>query len=326
MLRDGLLHRITPIHDEPVSSWLPPSYENALQEQHRHFCIRRFAGPDIHSSQLESLRIAHLTDLHVGRITPMHIQYEAVRITNATNPDAVVITGDFVCHSQLYLDALHDVIRRFRAPVICVLGNHDHWSGGKEVAWALRKAGAEVLSNANTVITLGHQRLQLVGLDDSYTGQANIHQAVKGLNPRYATLGLSHIAEEADGLWRYGVPLVLSGHTHAGQITVARLHEIAIGRLAGHRYIHGLYGQRDLNQGAVYVSAGIGSAVLPIRIGQRAKREITLFELGHRPGSFVEPIAEQLAYPAGRAPSMRTQYRRAMTVLRKELRRQKRKR
>ncbi|HEX7599892.1 MAG TPA: metallophosphoesterase, partial [Polyangia bacterium] len=75
------------------------------------------------------LRIAHLTDQHVGRITPFAIQREAVALTNAERPDLVVITGDFVCHSQLYLDQLVELVSEFQAPVIGVLGNHDHWAG-----------------------------------------------------------------------------------------------------------------------------------------------------------------------------------------------------
>src|SRR5215212_4036269 len=72
--------------------------------------LRRFAGPSAYVDQMRPLRIAHLTDLHVGRVTPYEIQREAVRLTNAQNPDLVVVTGDFVCHSQLYLDQLTDIM------------------------------------------------------------------------------------------------------------------------------------------------------------------------------------------------------------------------
>jgi predicted MPP superfamily phosphohydrolase len=222
-----------------------------------------------------------------------------------------VLTGDFVCHSQLYLDQLEEVVRGFEAPVIGVLGNHDHWSGADEVRRALTRGGAEVLCNANTVITLGHERLQVVGLDDAYTGHASREKAVKGLRRDLPTLGLSHIAEEADGLWRHGVPLVLSGHTHAGQVTLARLNELSIGRIAGHRYIHGLYGTRQRGvsgQGAVYVGAGIGAAVMPLRLGERGQREVTVFDLGCEPGSFDEHHAEQTPH-TGRKPSASTRAR-----------------
>ena len=127
------------------------------------------------------------------------------------------------------------------------------------------------------------------------------------------------------------MPLVLSGHTHGGQVTLARLHELAVGSIAGHKYVHGLYGsrrhaeQRDGHepQGAVYVGAGIGAAVVPFRFGDRGKREVTMFELGCEPGDFVEHHAEQEPLK-GRKPTQRTIAKRAAAVLRKRLRRERR--
>lgn len=288
------------------------------------FRTRHFAGPQIHCEQLDGLRIGHMTDLHVGRITPMEAQYEAVKIINESKVDAVAITGDFVCHSTLYLDELRDVVSRIEAPVFCVLGNHDYWSDAKEVRWALKQAGAEVLENQNTTITLRRQALQVVGLDDAYTGHADREKATKGLVRNRATLGLSHIGEEADGLWHDGVPLVLSGHTHAGQITVARLHELAVGKIAGHKYVHGLYGTRSHQEvgGAVYVGAGVGAAVIGLRLGERAKREVTLFDLGEQAANVDEHHAEQAPH-RGRKPSPRTQQKRREAVAKKKAKRER---
>jgi len=292
--------------------------------------LRRFAGPAVYRDQIAHLRIAHLTDQHVGRITPFEVQMTAVEMTNAEKPDLVLLSGDFVCHSQLYLDQLTQLMRGFEAPVMAVLGNHDHWSGAEEVRQALARGGVEVLTNRHTTITLRHERLQVIGLDDAYTGHARRDEAVKGLRHDIPSIALSHIAEEADGLWRHGVPLVLSGHTHAGQVTLARLHEFAVGRLAGHRYVHGLYGSRrhagqratEDPAGAVYVGAGIGAAVVPFRFGDRGKREVTMFELGCEPGDFVEHHAEQEPLK-GRKPTQRTIARRAAAVVRKRLRRER---
>lgn len=284
--------------------------------------LRRFAGPLVHSQQLGTpLRIAHLTDLHVGRVTPMRVQEAAVALTNAQEPDLIVVTGDFVCHSQEYLDALTEVMRKFNAPVIGVLGNHDHWSGAGEVRRALKRAGVEVLDNAHTIITLRNERLQVVGLDDAYTGNADVDRAVRGLRKNLPVLGLSHIAEEADELWTRNVPLVLSGHTHAGQVTLAGLHELALGRLGGHKYVHGLYGtRREQSRGALYVGAGIGASVMPLRVGERGRREVTLFELGLQPGAFDEHHDEQPALP-GRAPTEEKKIKRQMQVIEKAARR-----
>ncbi len=269
--------------------------------------LRRFAGGARHAEQLGHVRIAHLTDLHFGRVTPHAVQQAAIDLTNAQEPDLVVITGDFVCHSQMFLDQLVSELRRLKAPVIGVLGNHDYWSGADEVAGALRRANVEVLSNAWTERTIRGERLQIVGLDDAYTGHADRERAVRGLNREVASIGLSHIAEEADGLWDRGVPLVFSGHTHAGQVTLARLHELALGKLVGHKYVHGLYGTRALDgrkeiEGAVYVGAGIGAAVMPIRLGDRGRRELAIFELGADVQVEDEHHKEQAAL-VGRKPS-----------------------
>jgi len=273
--------------------------------------------------RLDGLRIAHLTDIHVGRVTPMAIQTAAVALTNEAKPDLVVITGDFVCHSQKYLDQLEELVRGFNAPVVGVMGNHDHWSGADEVRAALRRGGVEVLDNVHTCMTLRHQQLQVLGLDDAYTGHADRARALKGLRSDLPTLGLSHIAEEADRLWPHGVGLVLSGHTHAGQVTLARLHELAIGHLAGHKYVHGLYGtrQRDVAPGgAVYVGAGIGASVIPIRLGERGRREIAIFELGMAPGTLDEHHGEQ-APLKGRAPGPELVAKRNAVVQRQQAKR-----
>jgi uncharacterized protein len=306
-----------------------PGWHPTDESRRYRIHLRRFAGPAAYAETLGHLRIAHLTDQHVGRITPYAVQRTAVQMTNAEKPDLVVLTGDFVCHSQLYLDQLTDIVRAFEAPVIGVLGNHDHWSGADEVRFALQRGGVEVLRNRHTTITLHGERLQVVGLDDSYTGHARRDEAVKGLRRDVATIGLSHIAEEADGLWRHGVPFVLSGHTHGGQVTVARLHELALGMIGGHKYVHGLYGSREARlhdhepHGAVYVGAGIGAAVVPLRIGERGRREVTIFELGCQPGDFVEHHAAQDPLP-GRKPTQKQIARRAAAVVRKRLLRERR--
>src|SRR5690554_1300546 len=290
-----------------------------------NFAVRSFAGPIRYAQMMDPIRVAHLTDQHFGRVTPMSIQRRAIDLANQGRPDIVVLTGDFVCHSQLYLDALVEELSRIEAPAFAVLGNHDHWSGASEVRRALRQAGVEILDNVHTTITVRHQQLQVLGLDDAYTGHADREKALRGLRSNIPTLGLSHIAEQADALWARGIPLVLAGHTHAGQITLAKMHEMLIGRMVGHRYVHGLYGDRKAlaPQGSVYVAAGIGAAVMPVRLGERAKREVAFFDLGVEPGDVPEHHAAQDAFP-GRKPSDVRKKKRALAVMKKQLKRERR--
>ena len=270
--------------------------------------LRRFAGSAAYIDQLDTpMVVAHLTDLHVGRMTPLAIQQQAVAMANACSPDLVALTGDFVCRSLRYLSALTEVLSALEAPAIAVLGNHDHYAGAAAVREALRDAGVIVLDNAWT--TVGD--LQVLGLDDAHTGHADIRAATAGLDTRRPTLALSHIAEEADALWARGIPLTLSGHTHGGQLAVGGLNHLGLGLLAGHRYVHGLYGDRA-GMGAVYVSAGIGSSVVPTRIGDRARREVAVFDLGVAP-TIDEHHTEQPPLP-GRSLSGWMARRRARGV------------
>jgi len=270
----------------------------------RRLAVRRFAGTKVLAEALaRPIRVAHLTDLHVGAVTPHAAQLAAVEAVNAAAPDLVVLTGDYVCHSLDHLDDLHDALRRVTAPMVGVLGNHDHWCGASDVRRALERAGVDVLVNEVRVVDVAGQPLQIVGVDDGRTGHADVAAAVSGADPRLPTLGLSHVPHEADDLWAGGVSLVLSGHTHSGQLAVGRMNELFLAGLGGHRYIHGLYGCRwgQRHPGAVYVSAGIGAAVMAVRMGERARREVALFELGALPGDFEEHHAEQDPRPVGRA-------------------------
>ncbi|MCC7018342.1 MAG: metallophosphoesterase [Ardenticatenales bacterium] len=270
----------------------------------QRIAVRRFAGSRALAETLDRpLRIAHLTDLHVGTVTPHAAQLAAIEAVNAAEPDLVFLTGDYVCHSLEHLDELHDALRRVAAPMVGVLGNHDHWCGAPAVRRALEGAGVDVLVNETRVLEIGGQRLQIVGVDDGRTGHADVEHAVRDVASGLPTIGLSHVPHEADALWEHGVSLVLSGHTHSGQVAVGRMNELFLAGLGGHRYIHGLYGDRWGRRfpGAVYVSAGIGAAVMAVRMGDRARREVALFELGALPGDFDEHHAEQDPRPVGRA-------------------------
>jgi predicted MPP superfamily phosphohydrolase len=237
--------------------------------------LREFSGHRIHETQLTNpIKIAHLTDQHVGRVTPYKVQLEAINLALAQKPDLMVLTGDFVCHSELYLDDLTEIISKISCPKFA-----------NAVRKALLKANVEILDNAHTTIKINSDILQIVGVDDAYTKHDDVLKATKGLNKSLATIGLSHIPEVADKLWENGVPLVLSGHTHAGQITVAKIQELVLKKIIGHKYIHGFYGSQIENPplgGAVYVSAGIGAAVMPLRLGEKGKREVAIFNVGEK--------------------------------------------
>ncbi len=280
---------------------LEPAPHGRVLRARKDIAVRRFAGHRAMQEDLGDapLRVAQLSDLHVGLVTPQAVQLATVALVNAQKPDLVALTGDYVARSLRYVDTLEELLGRIQAPKIAVLGNHDHWHGADEVRAALRRSGVEVLDNAWTELELGGRRLRIVGLDDDATGNADLREATKGLPDGGPVLGLSHIGEMADELWDHGVQLVLSGHTHAGHVVLEEAKHWTLPGMMGHRYVHGLYGCRRGQRapGALYVSAGIGASVFGLRLGERARREIPVFELGLAPGSIEEHHEEQVALP-----------------------------
>ncbi len=220
-------------------------------------------------------RIAHLTDLHFGLVTPLGLQQAAVALTNAAGPDLVVLTGDFVCRSLAHLVRLTEVLAGLEAPAVAVLGNHDYWLDGVAVYQALEAAGVAVLSNQWTRLWSGEEALALVGLDDAITGQHDPRGATRGLHGT-PTLALSHAPDAAPHLWARGAPVVLSGHTHGGQLHVPRWTRAFWQGVLKVRYVDGCSLE---DGGLVYVNPGVGSSVVPWRAGRPSRRTVAILDL-----------------------------------------------
>lgn len=231
------------------------------------------------------LRVAHLTDLHFGSVTPLALQRAAVALTNAEKPDLTLLTGDYVARGLGYLDQLTETLSGIEGPKYAVMGNHDHWSGARPVRDALRHAGVEILDNAWTRVGSGEDAIALVGMDDFGTDHHDHHRATAQLRGQPA-LGLSHNPEGAPLLWGRGVSLVLSGHTHGGQLHVEHLTRRLYNSVLKIRYLDGWYSELDHQ---VYVNPGVGSSILPFRYGRPAMREVAILDLAGGPVSPPAP-------------------------------------
>ena len=223
----------------------------------RHFY--RVATPRVPAGW-PPLRIAHLTDVHVGRMTPEGRLAGAIEAINALAPDLVCLTGDYVAHSLRYLPRLTHHLRALTAPAFATLGNHDHWHGAASVRQALEHAGVTLLCNASIRFEVGGTAWRIVGIDDAVTGHHDVDRAYAE-HAGEPTVVLSHLAELASVVERRGAALVLSGHTHGGQIQTGGVMERLMRRM-GHRYILGWY---HVGETPVYVNRGLGAAVIPWR-------------------------------------------------------------
>jgi predicted MPP superfamily phosphohydrolase len=229
----------------------------------------------------DGLRVAQLSDLHVGERTPAERIRAAVEEANRFAPDLVVLTGDYLSRSRAGVGLMREQLGGLRAPTVAVLGNHDHWVDPAGAAGALEGHGYAVLRNQHTVLSLRGAPLAVVGIDDLLTRHADPARALSGVRPG-SRLVLAHGPKTADLLRGAGEPLlVLSGHTHGGQVAVPILTPLLVQLMLRETYLRGLY-RVGLVQ--LYVNRGVGNSALRVRIN--AEPEVTLATL--RPGGPLE--------------------------------------
>ena len=225
----------------------------------------------------EGLRVAHLSDLHVGSLTSHQFIRSAVEMAQAEQPDLVVMTGDFVCYSPKFVPLLGSLVRGFEVPTVCVLGNHDYWTDGHGVTAELVREQYTVLRNQHTRIYLRGAPLTIVGIDDAVTRQNDIARAFRGVHPHDSRIILTHVPSLIEPISERGGGLTLAGHTHGGHVQIPGLTDLVFRKLGQH-FVKGFYRVRD---SLLYVNSGVGSSSVPIRAG--APAELAIFTLHTAP-------------------------------------------
>jgi predicted MPP superfamily phosphohydrolase len=239
--------------------------------------VRRFevVSPRI-DPRHDGVTVAHLTDLHLRGNRSARPLRHAVQVLNEIEPDLVVLTGDYVRYSERALPFLASVLAKLEPRKVATLGNHDHWLDADAVCFSLTYGGCQVLRNQHLTIELRGAPLHVVGIDDRLTAHDDARAAFAGVPTSGTCVALSHIPEVAEDLVAYRAALVLSGHTHGGQVRIPRL-TVKILEKLGRRYVSGFY---PMGEQLLYVSRGMGASV-PIRIG--APSEVAVFVLRGSP-------------------------------------------
>jgi hypothetical protein len=226
--------------------------------------------------ELDGLRIAHLSDLHVGMLTPKAWAQAWSRAANGLKPDVAVVTGDMVTSGVDFHDDIADALGELRAAlgVYSSMGNHDYFGEGEPLISLLEGRGIRVLRNDGLVIERGGGKLWLAAIDDTWTRRDDLELALRDRPEGMTTVLLAHDPARFDQAADAGVELVLSGHTHGGQVAVPFLAKtLSLSSLA-HPYNLGFYRR---GRSTLYVHPGLGTTGPPIRLG--AAPEVTLLVL-----------------------------------------------
>jgi predicted MPP superfamily phosphohydrolase len=223
---------------------------------------------------LDGLRIVQLSDFHLGPLTDSKHLERAIQAANDLRPDLIALTGDYISHERGYAAPCAELVGRLRARygVFAVMGNHDHWTDATLIADLFRAEGIRVLLNEGMRMDLRGESFWLAGVDDTMVGLEDLPLALAGSREDEFKLLLAHNPIILRRAARAAIDLVLSGHTHGGQVTL-RSERGRSGR-PRRRLLRGL-GRRGKTQ--IYVTRGLGTVVLPIRYG--CPPEVSLLEL-----------------------------------------------
>lgn len=229
------------------------------------------------------MRIVQISDFHYAEYTEGFFIHDVVRQVNRLRPDLVVLTGDFVSYTPLphsfarrFAPKCAEILSGIECPLrYATMGNHDCIVGRKYVIGPLEEHGIPVLNNTAIPLERAGQRLWLVGLGsvcekDSYPDRAFPKAVESG---KEAAIVLAHEPDILPEIARYQADLMLSGHTHGGQVRIPFLPPVMLPEYGKH-YVEGLF---RFGPTQLYVNRGIGAVGLPFRF--RCPPEITVLTL-----------------------------------------------
>jgi uncharacterized protein len=160
--------------------------------------------------------------------------------------------------------------------VLAVLGNHDYFTWGAGVTRALEHNGYEVLRNQTTVADVRGAPLAMVGVDDPVTRHDDLDAAFAGAPERVTRVVLCHAPDRGPAIASRGADLVLSGHTHGGQIFIKGITDRVMKKV-GLNFRRGMYSLGDRT--SLYVTPGIGFSGVQRRAGEGTAAEVALLTL-----------------------------------------------
>lgn len=214
---------------------------------------------------LRGLRLALVSDLHVGFFFDADDLAAMVERVAAARPDAVLLCGDLVNQFSEECELLARGLAELRAPlgIFAVPGNHDYYADRSLRVWrrAVESVGAYVLLNRGVRLRRDGAALWLAGVDDLREGTPDLEAALAGREPGEPAILLSHHPDFFPHAARAGVELTLSGHTHGGQVLLG-------GRTPLRHTRHGFWsGRFERGNAQLYVGRGTGVSFLPLRRG-----------------------------------------------------------
>ena len=209
-------------------------------------------------------KIVFASDFHLDEFTSTERIAETVKKINSLQPDMIVLGGDYVTDDEKYLSPIFSELKGLQAPlgVYGVTGNHDSVADYKLTVRYMKEAGIIPLENKAQWIEIDGQRIRLGGVKTSYGEESDAEPTTDDTEENDFIILVSHNPDFAEELHTDRIDLMLSGHTHGGQVTLFGQWAPYIPSDYGQKYMKGIVETNDIQ---VYISNGVGTSALPIR-------------------------------------------------------------
>lgn len=231
--------------------------------------------PDLPHS-FHGFTIAHLTDVHLGVLVTESFVTGVVDKINQLKTDAIVCTGDYVHdrNTTEEIDRVWPILSKLKARhgVFSVLGNHDHWADTERSIYWLERTGQNIRHECKA-INKGKDRILIGGAGDYLEDKLGIDSAFSCSDENECRLLLSHNPDSIDTQFDTPISMVLSGHTHGGQVIIPFFGPPVV-PVKNKDYTSGLIATEKTQ---LFISRGIGWAIYPIRFN--CYPEIAVLEL-----------------------------------------------
>lgn len=210
----------------------------------------------------EGFKIVHLTDLHYGPLVSQRYIQQVIDAANQIPRDMIVSTGDFVQDKPEQMDFVFPQLGRLRAKhgVYATLGNHDNWVDFKKADAWLSRIGQNLRHRA-VALKQNSETLWIGGAGDFNEDVLGIDAAFADAPESDCKIVLAHTPDSADAQFKTRVDLMISGHTHGGQVVVP-FYGPPILPVKNKRYVGGIVKTQRMT---IFISRGIGWAILPVR-------------------------------------------------------------
>lgn len=247
----------------------------------RNLLISKNYKIELNKESENKLRVVQFTDTQLGEYYTIDNLKKAVNKINSLNPDIVVFTGDLIDNFANYKDRdkVSDILEGIRANIgkYAIYGNHDYGGGAiRNYKSIMEEGGFILLQNNSERITYKEKGINIFGCDDALFGKYDVEKTMDKINNNDINILLVHEPDIGEKFEKFDIDLILSGHSHGGQVYIPFIGPIKKNVLSK-KYNKGMYELNNNRNTKLYVNTGLGNTKVPFRFLNIP--EVTAFDI-----------------------------------------------